>query len=354
MKNIVHAVVFSSLSTLSAMVYATGDDTDPSEIYSSMRAQMERACPAIWEDLGADMDTSSLNGDVWASGAAGAADKAEFKALMQEVSGDTYTDDQIETSASDLATVATECASHRVALLDALISKTPRDVLLAMDAVNRGMNKTIEYLDGGWAVGDVRITGRMVPQDGWVFLVGQTVYNELFELAKKWAPNTGNENWDAGDLVTLPDMRGRTLVAADNMGGSSKNLNTHVEADKIGGMFGTQRKTLTQAHLPKHSHTMNTNGSHTHPVTPVGNHAHNQKASAYSGTSNWGTHEYGGQVQGRTRAENTITKSIQENGGHKHGMSNAGNHVHVVNEAGSGESFTIVQPSITFNVEMKY
>jgi len=348
---------------LSYNVFAQTNSVDQQQIYVELRSQMERACPIAWEDLGAEMNTEQLSDDPWSGNQT---DKGQFLALLQEIMAEASTDD-IAVMAGDVATVATECASHRVALLDALISKTPRDVLLAMDAVNKGLNKSIEYLDGGWTTGDVRITGRLVPQDGWVFLVGQTVgnasssanltgddFNELYELAKNWAPNSGNENWSEGHLVTLPDMRGRSVVAADNMGGASKGVSTDAQADIIGGEYGNETTTLSVANLPSHDHEMTDAGSHTHPIQYAGNHTHLQKASTYTGTSKWGYHDYGGEVRGRTRAEVTLTKSIQAGGNHIHPMSPAGTHAHNIGSTGGGEPVANSQPNIVFNMEMKY
>ncbi len=349
-------------------IYAQSNEVNSQEIYSELRTQMARACPMVWEDLGADMNTESLTGDVWSGNSA---DQAQFVSLLQEIIPNSSPEDRA-TMSTDIATVATECASHRVALLDALISKTPRDVLLAMDAVNKGLNKTVEYLDGGWSVGDVRITGRLEAQDGWVFLIGQTVgntpsaqlntddYNELFELAKNWAPNTGNEDWAAGHIVTLPDMRGRALVAADNMGGASANVVAEANADKIGGTFGVQSAPLTLSQLPTHNHTMNTKGAHTHTAGYNGNHQHNLKQGLYN-PGNYGPGTYSnrwptGGLRPSSDGGNsaTLTTSVLSAGNHNHSLSTTGNHSHTIANKGSSATVKRLPPSIVFNVEMKY
>jgi len=339
------------------------------EIYTELRSQMERACPAVWEDLGASMDTESLSDDPWSGNQA---DKDQFVALLQEIIPTSSAEDRVSMS-GDMATVATECASHRVALLDALISKTPRDVMLAMDAVNKGLNKSIEYLDGGWSTGDVRVTGRMQAQDGWVFLVGQTVgnesstavlkgdeFNELYELAKNWAPNAGTEDWAAGHLVTLPDMRGRGLFGADNMGGESADVIANIEADKIGGAFGDDTIVLTSDQLPTHKHTLNAAGHHGHPMGYEGNHKHNSK-QAFFGPGNYGPGTYSnkwptGGIRPSSDGGNsaTLTNAIFNAGNHKHSITAAGNHSHTMNDAGSSEAVDKLPPAIVFNVEMKY
>jgi len=274
------------------------------------------------------------------------------------------TAEDIVSMANDVATVATECASHRVALLDALISKTPRDVLLAMDAVNRGLNKSVEYLDGGWSTGDVRVTGRMVAQDGWVFLTGQTIgsassqadmrgdeYYELFELAKNWAPNAGNEDWSANGIVTLPDMRGRGLFGADNMGGNSANVLSNANADIIGGAFGSESQVISSEQLPTHNHTMNEAGNHGHTLGHGGNHSHkmtnlrsyvyvNPTGSSSSYKSPW--------------LRSGADLSTRSAGNHTHTVTAAGSHAHTINNAGGSAPLNTVSPGIVFNVEMKY
>ncbi|MFT6098156.1 MAG: hypothetical protein ACJAYF_000692 [Arenicella sp.] len=355
------AIAALSFSTIAA---AVDEPVNEQEIYTELRTQMERACPVVWEDLGATMDTDSLSGDPWSGNQS---DKDEFEALLQEIIPSASVED-IANMSQDMATVATECASHRVALLDALISKTPRDVLLAMDAVNKGLNKSVEYLDGGWSTGDVRVTGRMQAQDGWVFLVGQTVgnasssaalkgdeFNELYELAKNWAPNAGTEDWAAGHLVTLPDMRGRALVGTDNMGGNSANTVVEAGADKVGGTFGAEASALSLAQLPTHKHTMTGEGAHNHTM---GNdtHSHQIRTSSYDGSSaaraGW---DYFGAARPRQTYNFThvANKAILSDT-HKHSLSSAPNHTHPINNEGSSAVVKFSQPSVVFNVEMKY
>jgi len=350
--------------SFSYITFAQDTPVNNQEIYAELRSQMERACPVIWEDLGAAMDTESLNGDPWSSNQA---DKDQFIALLQEIVPSSSAEDRASMS-GDMATVATECASHRVALLDALISKTPRDVMLAMDAVNKGLNKSIEYLDGGWSTGDVRITGRMQAQDGWVFLAGQTIgnesstavlkgdeFNELYELAKNWAPNAGTEEWAAGHLVTLPDMRGRALVGTDNMGGDSADTVMEAGADKVGGTFGEEARALSAAQLPTHTHTMAAKGAHNH-IMGNDTHSHSIRTSAHDGAAG---HPAGWNYFGKARPRPGYQLTFPSNKAilsdtHKHSLSSAPNHTHTINDAGSSEVVKFSQPSIVFNVEMKY
>jgi len=49
-----------------------------------------------------------------------------------------------------------------------------------------------------------------------------------------------------------------------------------------------------------------------------------------------------------------ITGSTPTGGSHSHSISSTGSHQHSIGTAGSGNSFSEAQPSIVFNVEMKY
>lgn len=53
----------------------------------------------------------------------------------------------------------------------------------------------------------------------------------------------------------VPDMRGYGFVGIDNMGGSSANVITASEADKVGDAYGAEDHTLTVSEMPAHTHT---------------------------------------------------------------------------------------------------
>lgn len=53
-----------------------------------------------------------------------------------------------------------------------------------------------------------------------------------------------------------PDMRGRTFVGLDNMGGTSLNVITDAGADSMGGKMGAETHTLTTAQIPAHKHAI--------------------------------------------------------------------------------------------------
>jgi prepilin-type N-terminal cleavage/methylation domain-containing protein len=93
--------------------------------------------------------------------------------------------------------------------------------------------------------------------DGWLVCDGSTVsrvtYSELFELI--------GTTFGAGDGSTtfhLPDLRGRAIVGADNMGGSAANVISDSMAGVMGGVFGEEKHRLTAAEMPAHTHDVRT------------------------------------------------------------------------------------------------
>ena len=344
----------ASLLSLSLLVV---NIANAQSTFDTLKAQVDIACPIIWEDLGAAI-SENQPADVWQGDATDRSIWVNNYATQNGVSvGDA------DVVAGNLAAVASECAAARTALLDELIQKTPADVTLALNSASNGGDAG-DYLNGAWMVGDVRVTGRAAAAPGWVFLAGQTIgdvgssadlagahYFGLFELAKTWHPNTGTESWQAGDTVTLPDMRGRAIVGADNLGGTSADTMTNSSADTVGGVYGAESVVLSEAQLPSHSHTMNGSGSHNHTM---GNDTHRHGLSAGTTNDGAGSAAYLGNTRRETGSANVDYWHSVDNDTHKHTLTSAPNHTHTINSAGSSAAVTMTQPSITFNVEMKY
>jgi microcystin-dependent protein len=68
---------------------------------------------------------------------------------------------------------------------------------------------------------------------------------------------TAQLDWDANYRLPLPDLRGRVPVGLDNMGGTSADVVTNVQADVLGGIEGEEKHQLTVSEMPSHRHTMN-------------------------------------------------------------------------------------------------
>lgn len=111
-----------------------------------------------------------------------------------------------------------------------------------------------------WEVGDLVTSGRPTKR-GFLPLRGETIgregsgadyegsyLKELYELARGWAPNAGTENFNAGDLVTLPDFR--TAVA--------KGRGTDAVGDTGGA--ATHDHSVPALSVPAHTHTLSDAG----------------------------------------------------------------------------------------------
>jgi len=65
-------------------------------------------------------------------------------------------------------------------------------------------------------------------------------------------------DWAAGNRLSLPDLRGRTLVGKDNMGGIAAGRITTagsgIAGDELGAVGGDQARVLLEANLPPHTH----------------------------------------------------------------------------------------------------
>ena len=104
------------------------------------------------------------------------------------------------------------------------------------------------------------MTGQTIGPVGSSAMYKGDEYKALFEVAKNWAGNSG-ASWGSNGVVTLPDMRGRVIAAPDNMGGTSKDAITATQADTLGGVFGTQARPITASQLPRHKHSLTSNGA---------------------------------------------------------------------------------------------
>jgi len=112
------------------------------------------------------------------------------------------------------------------------------------------------------AVPDSTASGTIVPwggtssPTGWLecdgAAVSRTTYADLFT-----AIGTTYGAGDGSSTFNLPDIRGRTAVGKDNMGGSAANRITSavtVDGTALGQTGGSQSHTLTSGELPSHRH----------------------------------------------------------------------------------------------------
>lgn len=303
-----------------------------------LNQRMLDACPGLWEDIRDDIDTGAIDGDHWQGNTADRDAFIDF--ISSEMGAAAPGPEGLDAMADDLATVAAECATQRLGFLDGLIDKLPGDALAAIEAVSEHMQGAASALSqDGFLVGDIRITGRLDPAEGWLFLAGQSIggtdsgadlegddYQALFELARGWAPNSGAEEFGNGDVVRLPDARGRVIAGLDNMGGTVAGRLTDSAASRLADGLGAETHQLAVSQIPSHSHGMGSSGNHSHSYTDV---------STHSGSSI---------AYGSGRGDSSQTRVT----------ASAGNHSHSIHSTGGNQAHPIVQPTIVFNVEMKY
>lgn len=107
---------------------------------------------------------------------------------------------------------------------------------------------------------------------GWLPCAGQTLVNASYPALFAALGITFGGGGELGAVFKLPDLRGRTIVGPDNMGGSAAGRLTTATVGLAGG---TQTHALTLAQIPSHSHSgvtgdMNQNQSHSHVGTVAG------------------------------------------------------------------------------------
>lgn len=103
--------------------------------------------------------------------------------------------------------------------------------------------------------GSLQIWGTDTPPSGWLLCYGQavsrTTYAYLFAIiGTTFGVGNGSTTFN------LPDLRGRTPLGKDNMGGVSANRVTHANADSIGGAEGAESHALSIAELASHKHAL--------------------------------------------------------------------------------------------------
>ena len=188
-----------------------------------------------------------------------------------------------------------------------------------------------------------------VAPEGWLICNGsevlKTSYPKLFSIIGTKYGSASNVN-----NFVLPDLRGRTVIGANN-------------SYALGNNGGSETVTLSTTNLPSHSHsgTTNTGGEHGHSITDPG-HAHSYSDAIWS--------ENGGPVNGPNGSNNNIgTSSNTDYDNNLHcrtvdtssstsgvSLQSSGTHSHTftTENTGEGNAFSIVQPYIAINYIIKY
>ncbi|NBX77495.1 MAG: tail fiber protein, partial [Proteobacteria bacterium] len=167
---------------------------------------------------------------------------------------------------------------------------------------------------------------------GWLLCAGQAVsrvtFAGLFAIL-----GTVYGSGDGSTTFNLPDLRGRTLVGLDNMGGTSANRITATQADTLGGTAGTETAT------PSGSVALSgTVGDTTLSIGQIPSHSHDyMKDTWFSGS--------GGLSGNAARADATPSSSVGGGGSHNHSFSGSGTF--------TGAAMNITQPWMAMNYIIK-
>ena len=169
--------------------------------------------------------------------------------------------------------------------------------------------------------------------DGWLLCDGKMysatgTYSDLYNAI-------GYTYGGSGGNFKVPDLKGRTLIGLDNLGGTSANIVTSTAAHTMGGIDGEEKHLLTISEIPSHSHTgyTDTQGVHTHlysyaiPEVPWdGDYGIRTGGNAVHRQYNWTT--------------------TQSSGSHSHNV--------YTYTAGSDSLHNIMQPYMAVNYIIKY
>lgn len=172
-------------------------------------------------------------------------------------------------------TVTTELSDQLVKSLQIQSTVATGQAPLVVASTTAVQNLNADLLDGYHAsnfsriIGEITIWPTDTPPDGWKLCNGQalsrTSYGDVFAIL-----GTIYGSGDGSTTFNLPDLRGRFALGQDDMGGSSANRVTAIQADNLGQGAGAESHTLTVAELASHNHTQDahnhTQDAHSHAV----------------------------------------------------------------------------------------
>lgn len=207
----------------------------------------------------------------------------------------------------------------------------------------------------------VPFAGGSVPSADWILCDGSPVnsvanpqYAPLYSAIGTTYGGTGPADFN------VPDLRGRVVAALDNMGGVAANRITAAAADSLGGDFGDEEITLSDAQMPSHDHNVGISGntgtgsphSHTGATSGSGAHSHggwwgSPLSTGASGDNKNVQDRYQNRTDG---GAHTHTISINNESSHVHSLSGA-----TVSESvrGSDAPHDNVQPTMFMNYIIK-
>jgi microcystin-dependent protein len=184
-------------------------------------------------------------------------------------------------------------------------------------------------------IGNLYPTLNGVADDGFLLPFGQNLSRAVYaDLFAKWGTFFGVG--DGSTTFGVPDLRGRALAGADNMGGAAANRLT-AAISGISGIMGSfgglEYHYLSEAQMPQHQHS-GTTGTESADHTHTGTHPSYYGMNGGSGRG-WSRADSGGQSA-------TLT-SNGRNVGHTHSMN--------TDYKGSSQWHPNVQPTFVLNVQ---
>ena len=153
--------------------------------------------------------------------------------------------------------------------------------------------------------GALRVQADAIEDPGWLLADGRAVSRAAYAVLFAHIGTTYGAG-DGSSTFNLPDLRGRTVVAADTQGGTAANRLTGAGGvpGYLGGSGGTEAAALTGGQMPSHSHgasmsdaggfgsgTTGSAGGHDHGglTGPAGSHSHPGLATSAGSHSHAGT-----------------------------------------------------------------
>ena len=204
--------------------------------------------------------TGNVSGTV--SGRAGSSDRltsaTTFRFAGDITAADTVFDGQ---TGGTLKVFNTSISNDIVAGKPNVLSSQADDELLINRTSGDTGLKKINRINLFSAIQGLTPPGTVVPfaggaaPVGWLLCDGTEVlisaYGQLYNVigtTYKASPTSG--------YFALPDLRGRFLLGADNMGGTSADIVTSGSADVIGAKDGAEQITIGTENLPEHEHDL--------------------------------------------------------------------------------------------------
>ena len=161
-------------------------------------------------------------------------------------------------------------------------------------------------------------------------------------------------DFTANKRIALPDLRGRTLIGMDNMGGIDKALVTAAWADTYMGGGGEPEHLLDTTEMPSHTHTgtIATDGAHTHTIDPHnhGGGSHHHSVTGDEAHSSATIRPWVGGAAGFHTAYTAYSGTIINSEGLTTNNDSAHTHTATINNTGGGLAHNIIQPSLVCNI----